>query len=124
LTVYATKALDETPKPVFDDPAITFGNFIMQNLKYPEAAFNQNITGVVELSFIVETSGRISNIEIKKPLGGGCSEEAIHLLKQIKWKPGIKNGMAVRSFMKVNINFSLGENSNHQYLPNNSSTTM
>ena len=124
MIVYATKALDQIPSPIFDDPKMTFGQFIMENIKYPDIAFKENISGQVELSFVIETSGRISNIEIKDPLGGGCSEEAILLLKQIIWKPGIKNNVAVRSFMTANINFSLNNDSNHKYLPNNNNTTM
>ena len=41
------------------------------------------------MNFIVETSGRISNLEVVNPLGGGCTEEAIVLLKQVHWSPGI-----------------------------------
>jgi TonB family protein len=124
MLVYATKALKHAPLPVFDDPQMNFSLFIMENIKYPEIAYKQNISGKVTLSFVVETSGRISNIEIIQSLGGGCSEEAIHLLKQIKWKPGILNGMAVRSFMTASISFSLSDSSDHQYLPNNNNTTM
>ena len=62
---------------------MSFGKFIAENLKYPELAYTQNIAGDVELSFIVETSGRISNLEVVNPLGGGCTEEAIHLIKQM-----------------------------------------
>ncbi|MDT8394472.1 MAG: energy transducer TonB [Bacteroidales bacterium] len=124
LIIYASRSLDKMPTPAFKDPGMTFPAFIMNNLKYPDLAYRQNITGEVELSFVVETSGRISNIEIVKPLGGGCTEEAIQLLKKILWKPGIKNGQAVRSFMTASINFSLDNNSNHKYLPNNNNTTM
>lgn len=124
MLVYATKTLNSRPVPVFEDPNMNFSKFIMENIKYPGSAYNLNIEGEVELSFVVETSGRVSNIEIKKPLGGGCSEEAIHLLKQIKWTPGMLKGKAVRSFMTASINFSLHSDSNHKYLPNNNNTTM
>lgn len=124
MLVYATQALKHAPFPVFNDPKMTFSRFIMENIKYPEPAFKQNIAGKVTLSFVVETSGRISNIELIKTLGGGCSEEAIYLLKQIRWTPGILDGMAVRSFMTASISFSLSDSSDHQYLPNNNNTTM
>jgi TonB family protein len=124
MIVYASSALNVMPSPYFEDPSMTFGKFIMDNIKYPDAAFKEDISGQVELSFVVETSGRISNIEIVDPLGGGCSEEAIHLLKQTKWKPGIRKNVAVRSFMTANISFSLGASSDHKYLPNHNNTTM
>ncbi len=124
LKIYPTKALDQTPKPVFEKPDMNFGKYIMENLKYPELAYSQNISGTVGLSFVVELSGRVSNIEVTDPLGGGCTEEAIELIRRIMWEPGIKNGMAVRSFMNANIQFNLDNNSQHQYLPNNNNAQM
>ena len=124
MIVYPSMALDKMPEPVFDEPGMTFSRFIIDNLKYPELAFRQNIAGEVVLNFVVETSGRISNIEIEEPLGGGCTEEAIQLIKQIRWKPGIKNKMAVRSFMTASISFSLDNNTEHKYLPNQNNRTM
>jgi len=124
LIIYPTKMLDQAPAPVFLDPKMDFGKYIAENMKYPELAFTQNITGIVELSFVVEKSGRISNLVVLNPLGGGCTEEAIELIKQIYWKPGIYKGKAVRSSLNANLNFSLDNNSNHQYLPNNNNTTM
>ena len=124
MTVYATKALDRMPEPQFEEPGMTFSKFIVENLKYPDLAFRQNITGDVILNFVVETSGRISNIEVEHPLGGGCAEGAIQLLKKILWKPGIKGKMAVRSFMTASISFSLDNNTEHKYLPNHNNRTM
>lgn len=124
LNIYPTRVLEQSPQPVFEDPEMNFGTYIMENLKYPDLAFTQNISGTVELSFVVELSGRISNIEVIEPLGGGCTEEAIELIRHILWKPGIKNGMAVRTFMKANIQFNLDSDSQHQYLPNNNNAQM
>lgn len=124
LMIYKSKDLDHAPIPLFLDPEMNFSKFITDNLRYPELAYTQNIAGVVQLSFIVETSGHISNLEVVKLLGGGCTEEAIHLLKQIHWKPGILKGMAVRTSMNANISFNLNNDSDHQYLPNNNNTTM
>lgn len=124
LHVYPTKALDISPSPAFLDPGMNFGKFIAENMKYPEIAFSQNIIGDVVLSFIVETSGHISNLQVIKPLGGGCTEEAIDLLKQLYWNPGILKGKAVRTSLSASISFSLDSDSNHRYLPNNNNKTM
>jgi len=124
LNIYPVKALDRAPVPVFSDPGMDFGKYIGKNLKYPELAFTQSISGKVVLNFIVETSGRISNIEIADPLGGGCSEEAIKLLNQLHWSPGMLKGKAVRTSLSASISFSLENDSNHQYLPNNNNSTM
>jgi TonB family protein len=105
--VYTMKQVDKYPKPVFSSTDLNFNTFVARNLKYPETAFKQNISGEVKLKFVVEQSGRISNIKIVNTLGGGTTEEAIRVLKLMKWHPGIKKGKAVRTFMQIEIKFDI-----------------
>lgn len=107
--VYEFKQLDETPKPIFDSEDVNFNTFMAHNLKYPETAFKQNISGNVKLKFVVEQSGRISNITIMNTLGGGTTEEAIRVIKLMKWHPGIYKGKAVRSFTELEIKFDIAK---------------
>ena len=74
MVVYTSNQLNKVPIPDFDKPGMTFSGFIMDNIRYPEEAYRLSISGEVVLGFIVETSGRISNIEVIRPLGGGCTE--------------------------------------------------
>ena len=64
--VYRRKELDQVPKPLFSILDNDFQTFLSNNLEYPEAAFKQNISGTVELRFVVEVSGRVSNIQVEK----------------------------------------------------------
>lgn len=109
--VYETGQTDRKPYPLFSEPGMSFNRFISQNISYPETAYRQGISGTVTLKFVIETSGRASNIKIINPVGGGCSQEAIRLLKLLRWMPGIKGQGAVRTFMKIDIGFKLPENS-------------
>jgi TonB family protein len=124
MIIYTSNQLNKLPVPVFEKPGMTFSRFIMDHIRYPEEAFRLSISGEVVLGFVVETSGRISNIEVIRPLGGGCTEEAIQLIRKIKWEPGILNGLAVRTMMNASIGFSLKNDAGHHYLPNYSSGTM
>ncbi len=108
--VYAMKEVDKYPKPIFSSADVNFNNFLIRNLKYPETAFKQNISGEVKLKFVVEQSGRMSNIKIVETVGGGTTEEAIRVLKLMKWHPGIYKGKAVRSFMEIEIKFDIAKN--------------
>jgi len=119
LTVYNLNQLDKAPEPIFEDKTMKLGKFISQNLVYPDAAFKQNISGQVELSFVVELHGRPSNIVIESPVGGGCTEEAIRILKLIKWAPGMKGDMAVRSRIPIKIMFKLQNDGDHRVFDNN-----
>ena len=123
-TIYETKDLTQLPKPVFDNPDFKFNDFIGQNLKYPDLAKKQGVSGVVELFFVIEPSGNISNIKTEQHVGAGCNEEAIRLVKLIKWFPGLKDGIAVRTSTTIKITFNLHDSENLRYVPSNYSNQM
>jgi TonB family protein len=105
--VYDLGEVSSAPKPVFSSRDGSLSKFISRNLQYPETAFKQNISGTVRLKFVVEPSGRISNLLTEKTVGGGCTEEAIRVVKMIRWIPGIKNQAAVRSWRTLDITFDI-----------------
>jgi len=119
LEVYNIEQLDLVPQPIFDDKSMTLGKFITENLIYPEAAYKQDISGKVVLSFVVETHGGHSNIIIEEPVGGGCTEEALRILKLIRWFPGLKDDVAVRSRIHLSITFQLTSDNEHRVFDNN-----
>jgi TonB family protein len=81
--------------------------YIQSTIEYPNTAKLQNIQGVVQLSFVVEVDGKLSNIAIEKGVAGGCNEEAINLMWDTKWKPAVHKGKLVRSRYQYAIQFSL-----------------
>jgi TonB family protein len=117
MKVYQMSQTDRPPRPVYDDPKLRFNDFIQNNLVYPPLAVRQGISGTVKLFFVVEPSGRSSNIEIMESVGGGCNEEATRLLKLMNWMPGILNGEAVRTEMTMSITFNLSNYENLRYVP-------
>lgn len=121
-TIYEFNALDEAPYPLYDEPDTKFVDFIIKNMKYPEDAKKRGVSGIVEMTFIVEPSGNISNLKIEKNVGAGCNEEAVRLAKLLKWFPGIKDGLAVRTAMKLSITFNLEDSENMKYVPANNNS--
>ncbi len=93
-------------------PAYLYGRdslvkYINAQLKYPQTAKKLNIEGTVVLGFVVETNGMLSNIRVEKPVGGGCSEEAIEVIKHTRWTPAISEGKYVRYKVNYPIAFTL-----------------
>ena len=85
-----------------------WAKFLNKNLKYPKMAKRMGIEGRVYLSFIVDTDGTISDIEVLRGIGGGCNEEAIRVLKASpNWNPGRQRGNAVKSRFQFFITFKL-----------------
>lgn len=75
-----------------------FMNYVGENYNFPKEALENNINGVVEVSFIVEKDGSLSNFDVKRDLKYGTGQEAVKVLKNYpeKWKPAIQNGEHVR----------------------------
>lgn len=115
--IYAYGKLDTAPHPIFTNDQINLAGFVAANLNYPEAAIKQNVSGVVKLLFIVEPHGRVSNIQIANSVGAGCNEEAIRILRLIKWMPGTVNRKAVRTEMSMSINFSFDRGRDGNFNP-------
>jgi hypothetical protein len=69
-----------------------------------------NITGKVYVSFVVETDGSISNPRILRDIGGGCGKEAVRVVKMMpKWTPGKQDGKPVRVQFNLPVAFNIME---------------
>jgi TonB family protein len=84
--------------------------YILSNIEYPPVAREKSIEGTVIIEFIVETNGFVTNLKIKQGVTGGCSEEAVRLIKDTKWQPAELNGKTVRYRMSYPITFNLKTN--------------
>ena len=83
-------------------------DYLCQNVKYPVDAEKQKIEGRVIATFVVETDGSISNIEVVKPAFPSLDAEAVRVLSAMpKWKPGMQSGKVVRVKYTVPISFNL-----------------
>lgn len=104
---------DEIFQAVEQDPEYPGGvdalyKFIQQNLKYPQLAKENNITGRVFVQFVVEKDGSVSNVKAARDIGGGCGAEAVRVIKSMpKWTPGKQRGKAVRAAYTLPVNFVL-----------------
>jgi TonB family protein len=84
-----------------------FNKYLSENLKFPEEATENKVTGIVSLSFTVNKDGTIENIAVSRGIGHGCDEEAIRLIKDSgKWEPGkYEDGTLERTGKAVEIIF-------------------
>ncbi|HEY0769113.1 MAG TPA: TonB family protein, partial [Sphingobacteriaceae bacterium] len=99
--------------PEFPGGEKAFSAYIADNIKYPELAKANKISGRVFVSFIVEKDGELTDIKVLRGLGYGTDEEAIRILKNSqRWKPGIQNGKPVRVQYTIPISFQLTKKDN------------
>ena len=115
--VEVTEEVQEEEEEVFlvveEDPEFPGGlealsHFIADNIKYPQLAKENNITGKVYVSFVVEKDGRVGQVKILRDIGGGCGNEAVRVVKSMpKWKPGKQRGKPVRTQFNLPVSFDL-----------------
>ncbi|MGE8429529.1 MAG: energy transducer TonB, partial [Sphingobacterium sp.] len=99
-------AIEVQPMPIGGMAA--FMSWVGSNYEYPAAATENGVNGVVEVSFVVEKDGSLTDINIKRDLKYGTGDAAVRLLKKAKkWKPGIQNGRPVRVAYTLPIRLNL-----------------
>jgi len=109
------------PKPEADQiydavaqPAVPVGGveayaqYLADNQQYPTAALQRGAAGTVDVTFVVEKSGVVSNVAATKPLDPLLDAEAIRLIKGgPKWTPAQHKGQKVRQHISIPISFQI-----------------
>lgn len=82
--------------------------FLQSEIRYPDVAKNNGITGTVLIEFVVEKDGSLTNPKVKVPLFPDCDNEAIRAIMSMpKWKPGKNMGKPVRCYYQVPVSFKI-----------------
>lgn len=81
--------------------------FVISEIEYPKIAKEKTIEGTVVIEFIVETNGYITGTVVKQGVNGGCTEEALRIIRQTRWQPAMLNGKLIRYKTTYPITFSL-----------------
>lgn len=98
--------VESMPEPV--GGLAEFYKFLGQEIKYPRAAKNNNVQGMVFVQFVVGQDGSLSEIEVVKGIGFGCDDESLRVMKLApRWISGKQRGKPVRVRMIVPISFKL-----------------
>lgn len=83
-------------KPTFPGGDSKLVKFINSTREYPKKAYDAGIQGRVICSFVVNTDGSISNVQILRGVENSLNEEAIRIIKKMpKWSPGRIDGTTV-----------------------------
>jgi len=84
---------------------------LQSKVEYPDVAKRNGIEGRVTVQFIVDKNGDVKNPKVIRGIGGGCDEEALRVVSQAKFKPGIQRGQNVEVEMSLPILFKLSNSS-------------
>ena len=82
--------------------------WLSNNIRYPEAAQQNDVQGRVIVKFIVEKDGSVSQAQIVKGVDKDLDKEALRVVNKMpKWQAGKNNGVAVRSYFTLPVQFRL-----------------
>ncbi|WP_317900235.1 TonB family protein [Aurantibacillus circumpalustris] len=83
-------------------------NFLKSNVKYPDIAKADKISGKVLIQFMVDEEGTIRNVKILKSISPELDEEALRVVRGMPtWTPGQIDGTTVHSYFNLPISFKL-----------------
>ena len=82
--------------------------WIKDHIKYPKECIEKEIQGRVQISFVVEKDGSITDAKVLRPIHPLLSEEALRVVKAMpKWAPAKVKGQTVRSRFNLPVSFRL-----------------
>lgn len=85
-----------------------FMDWVSKNYQYPQAAMEAGVNGQVQISFVVERDGSLTDLRVVRDLKYGTGEAALKMLQKApKWDPGIQNGRPVRVAYTLPIRLNL-----------------
>lgn len=71
--------------------------FIAQNYRYPKEAIHAKVSGELRISFVVDTTGKPTHLEIVNDIGYGTAAAGIDVIRKSgHWTPGYLRGVPVR----------------------------
>ena len=95
--------------PEFPGGEAAMNQFINRTIRYPVIAQENGIQGRVVVQFVVNTDGKIVDVEVVRGVEESLDREAIRVVKTMPpWTPGRQGGKAVRVKYTLPIRFRLG----------------
>ena len=66
---------------------------LIDKMRCPPLSFGRGFEGAVLISFVVNEAGYVERAAIKEGTGSNCSQEALRVVREARFKPGVKLNM-------------------------------
>lgn len=98
-------------KPTFlgsSNPGVFLTKWVYQYLKYPGKAIEEGIQGTVQVNFVVDEKGNVTDVTVVRGVHPLLDEEAVKVVAASpKWKPARLHGNKVASAITIGVEFRL-----------------
>lgn len=93
--------------PGYEGGKKAMDEFIRKHLVYPQSALENRIEGIVKVEYDLNHKGKVVKATTKSNLGHGCEEEAIRIVKLLRYSTLKHRGVKVSFHKNINIVFRL-----------------
>ena len=95
-------------KPEFPGGEEAMMKWIAANVKYPEIAKENGVTGKVFIQFVINKDGKVVDVEVLRGVDPYLDKEAKRVVSDMPaWTPGKQRGKTVKVSFQLPINFKL-----------------
>ena len=93
--------------PTYPGGRDAYRKFVSGQLVYPPQAIENGTQGTVYLSYVVDDLGNVIEAKVLKGIGYGCDEEALRIIRLLKYQKVNNRGFRLKSEIKTGIRFVL-----------------
>jgi len=94
--------------PAFPGGEEAMIQWLVSNIKYPAEAKKDKIQGVVMVGFMVDNTGKVVNVKVKRSVTPVLDAEAVRVIAGMPdWTPGRQHGKPVDVEMNMPVQFKL-----------------
>src|SRR5687768_9286425 len=101
------KDKDFIKAPYFEGGKAALEAHVKKELRYPKEALSAKTEGTVSVRYTVDYKGNVINAHIISPLGHGCDEEALRIVKTLRFKVPNDGKIKSKYTRKLHIHFRL-----------------
>jgi len=103
----AKKRPTHISRPVYPGGIKAMKAFLGQHLKYPADALKAKTEGTVLVRYGLDYTGKVTDAKVKKGIGDGCDEEALRVVKLMRFTVPQRSKKKVRIHQDISIHFKL-----------------
>jgi protein TonB len=101
------KDKDFIKSPYFEGGRHGIEAFVKKELKYPDSALKAGIEGTVSVRYTVDYKGNVIHAQVISGLGHGCDEEALRIVRLMKFTVPEDGRIKSKYSRKLHIHFRL-----------------
>lgn len=94
-------------QPKYEGGSIALKKFVGENMVYPSEALEHKIQGDVQVRYDVDEHGQVISAKVLRGIGYGCDEEALRIVRLLKYLPARNRGAHVTSHLDIVLHFRL-----------------